>query len=128
MHKSLNQLLDNDCLIPSQEREIRRLIKYELFYNRDNNDLSFDYCIKLDPTEKNFYTFRGNVNLEIIRNDFYKHILLTLVISKELKISCEKIKAEYKNMTAYLEHPDSEWRKVAKCQYLYDLWKRVENY
>lgn len=128
MVNNLDILLDNDCLTPAQERAIRKLIYYDLFLDGTNN-LQLHYYVKSNPSEGSIYYFdSAHHGLKIIKEDVYKHVMFSLIVSKGLVIDDLNLKKEidllvFKEFTNHLSIIPLE----TECQVLFDLWKRVES-
>lgn len=135
---NLHRLLDEDGLTPAQEREIRRLVKYEL--TRKDDKISFKFFINpkgIKPTKcldvfsiKNLKkeTFYRNVLIELI--NFYASITNDRdVINEVLAIIRTHNLELYNSMkvqTFYIRIADMHFElkdKEVKTKTLYNLFK-----
>lgn len=126
MVENLDKLLDNDVLSPEQEREIRRLVSYELYIG-DDDLLYMSYYFKHNPLGTHIYSFyehqlaRGN---QVNKDAVYKHIMFHLIINGE--DDSRKLKKEIYKLFLKEDIYFNTLRPLkSKSQDLYNMWKRI---
>lgn len=113
---NLNQLLDEDCLTPEQERSVRKAIHY---YIKNDGDELVLYFNRPNSQVQQIYYLRENINLA------YKQVMYYLIsfhkFKGNLQLSKEVKSLQESNGINYMHHMPINM----KCQDLYDLLERV---